>query len=341
MAGNAIGRGPYYLIESTRHYTNLFTVLVGDSSKARKGTSVDRIKAVLRVVDELWSENRIMGGLSSGEGLIAQVRDPVTKFNKGGDEEVVDPGVADKRLMVVKSEFAQALSAAERHGNTVSMLIRNAWDGIKLGAMTKTSQRATGAHVSICAHITTEELRARITKTDMGNGFANRFLFARVQRSKFLPHGGNLSDGEVEYMGERLKAVMEQAKNVGRVTMTDAARLEWERVYPKLSAAQPGLLGSVTGRAESQTIRLAMLYALLDGKDQIDIQHLDAALAAWEYCEASAAYIFGQMLGDVVADEILDALTRAGPRGMTRTEINDLFQRHKHGSRITVASLSP
>ena len=37
--GNAVGRQPYYLIEHDRHFTNLFTVLVGQTSKSRKGTS--------------------------------------------------------------------------------------------------------------------------------------------------------------------------------------------------------------------------------------------------------------------------------------------------------------
>ena len=37
--GNAVGRKPYYLIEGTKHYPNLFTVLAGQSAKARKGTA--------------------------------------------------------------------------------------------------------------------------------------------------------------------------------------------------------------------------------------------------------------------------------------------------------------
>jgi hypothetical protein len=37
--GNLIGPGPHCMVESTRHALNLFVILVGDSSKARKGTS--------------------------------------------------------------------------------------------------------------------------------------------------------------------------------------------------------------------------------------------------------------------------------------------------------------
>ena len=70
--GNAVGRTPYVAIEADKHYPNLFTVLVGDTSKARKGTSWGQARRVIASADPQWEE-RIMGGLSSGEGLIAQV----------------------------------------------------------------------------------------------------------------------------------------------------------------------------------------------------------------------------------------------------------------------------
>src|SRR5262249_41542655 len=129
-----------------------------------------------------WVDDRVKGGLSSGEGLINEVRDDRKEWNKrGGREEVVDAGVKDKRLMVVEPEFASALAVAERHGNTLSALMRRAWDGDKLTTITKnTPLCATGAHVSTVGHITSDELRARITRTEVANGFANRFMFASL-----------------------------------------------------------------------------------------------------------------------------------------------------------------
>ena len=37
--GNIIGPEPYYLVESDKHHANLFALLVGNSSRGRKGTS--------------------------------------------------------------------------------------------------------------------------------------------------------------------------------------------------------------------------------------------------------------------------------------------------------------
>jgi hypothetical protein len=117
LAGNVVGRSPYYQVESDRHHANLFGVLVGESAKARKGTSLGRVRSVVKAADETWNGDRIRSGLSSGEGLINEVRDPVQKWNvKEQQTETADPGVTDKRLAVVEPEFAGVLSVAERHG---------------------------------------------------------------------------------------------------------------------------------------------------------------------------------------------------------------------------------
>jgi hypothetical protein len=161
-------------------------------------------------------------------------------------------------------------------------------------------------------------------------------LFALIRRSKELPFGGNLTDSEISDLGERLKCAIDKARPVGRVTMTDKACAKWAAVYSALSAAKPGLLGAVIGRGEAQTVRLALIYALLDGSDQIDLPHLEAALAVWGYCELSAVHIFGSAIGDPIADEILRALAGSSD-GLTRTAINDLFGRHQSRDRIGIA----
>jgi hypothetical protein len=109
-------------------------------------------------------------------------------------EEVVDPGAEDKRLLVVESEFSQALKTMARAGNTLSPVLRSLWDGGSGGMLTKHSpSKATGAHVSIIGHIVRDELRRELTGTEMANGFANRFLFCCAKRSKLLPEGGSLA----------------------------------------------------------------------------------------------------------------------------------------------------
>jgi hypothetical protein len=147
----------------------------------------------------------------------------------------------------------------ERHGNTLSPVIRNAWDGQKLQTLTRAAPiKATGTHISIIAHITETEARVRLTRTKMANGFANRFQFCCVKRSKLLPHGGTLADGDLANLRQRFKSAVDFGRQVGRVKMTDDAAEVWSAAYPELSAEQPGLIGAIVARAEAQVIRLSI-----------------------------------------------------------------------------------
>jgi len=336
--GNAIGRGPYYLVEQTKHFTNLFDVLVGQSSKSRKGTSAERIRAVLNIAEPDWARERIVGGMSSGEGLIYDVRDEVYGM-KNGKQELIDEGIDDKRLLLDEREFFQALTVLKREGNTLSRVVRDAWDCREhIGSLTKRDRtKATKPHISITGHITVDELRQSLDHTSMANGYANRYLFVLVHRSKLLPHGSPQDAAITGLLGEKTREAIAAARGIGRVTMTEAAARHWSNIYIALSKGAPGLLGAITNRAEAQTIRLALIYALLDRANQIDVVHLEAALAVWRYCEASARHIFGDTVGDPTADAILRALRSAGKNGMSRTDISNLFSRNATASKIAAA----
>ena len=121
--GNALGQGAYFKVGPTFHHPKLFVALVGETSKARKSTSWDPVREFLYEVDPAWVEERVVGGLSSGEGMIHAVRDPSYGKNKQGEEVVVDEGEPDKRLMVLESELAGPLKVMSREGNTLSVVL--------------------------------------------------------------------------------------------------------------------------------------------------------------------------------------------------------------------------
>ncbi len=332
--GSAVGRGPYFRVEADRHHANLFCCVAGETSKSRKGTSGSHVKRVMRGADEEWVASRIANGLSTGEGLIWHVHDPVEEYDAKQQEYVVkDPGIGDKRLLVIESEFGRVLQACERQGNTLSAIVRQAWDGDTLRVMTRTTAASsTDAHISIVGHITAGELTRLLTDTQAGNGFANRFLWVCARRSKELPEGGNLRDGDIEPLTRRLRQAIEKARVAGEIVKDESARSVWREVYGTLSQGQPGLFGSVTSRAEAQTMRLALIYALLDNSNVIRAEHLFAALAMWTCAESSARFIFGDSLGDPVADQVLMLLHDA-PGGMRRHDIVRSFS-HKGKDQI-------
>jgi hypothetical protein len=343
--GSVIGRQPHFIAEADRHPGNLYAVIVGQTAKGRKGTSLGQIQRILSALDEEWDRTRVMGGLASGEGLIWAVRDaieeraPVREHGRIVRYEEVesDAGIRDKRLLVVEPEFARVLQVAERESNTLSAIIRQAWDTGNLRILTKKqAAKATDAYISIIGHITKDELRRLLTDTAAGNGFANRFLWVCARRSKLLPEGGALHTVDFAPITRRLQSAIDFARGVHHMQRDEQARLIWCEIYAELSEGKPGLLGAVTSRAESQAMRLACIYALLDSSEMVRAEHLMAALAVWQYCEDSARFIFGDAMGDATADEILREL-RSHPEGMTRNDIREYFQRHKSSAEISRA----
>ena len=77
--GNCVGRGPRFLVEGDYHHCNEYVVTVGKSAKGRKGTGLGRSTALLQNADPEWHEKQIASGLSSGEGVIWLVRDPIER----------------------------------------------------------------------------------------------------------------------------------------------------------------------------------------------------------------------------------------------------------------------
>jgi hypothetical protein len=340
--GNLVGRTAHCVVESDRHFGNEFLVLVGKSSKSRKGTSWGRVQGTLRDAEEKWAAERVQTGLSSGEGLIWGVRDPVMKREKVKErgqpvryEEVeADPGIADKRLLVYEPEYANVLKQTERQGNILSAVLRQAWESGDLATLAKNSPaKATGAHVSLIGHITKDELRRYLTTTEMANGFGNRHLWACVLRSKELPEGGRLDDLALDGLKGRLAEALAAARCFGAMRRDEYAREIWREVYGELSADRPGLTGALLGRAEAHVLRLSLLYALLDCSPEVRAPHLMAALAVWEYCEQSVRHVFGDALGDPVADELM-RLLRAAPGGMSRWEMTNALGRNVQSDRI-------
>jgi hypothetical protein len=342
--GNVIGRGPHYVVEADHHHGNEYAVLVGRSSKARKGTSWGRINGLFMAAQEEWAKERVQTGLSSGEGLIWAVRDPISKREKVShgkgqaptyEDAEVDPGVTDKRLLVYEPEFCNVLKQTERQGNTLSVVLRQGWDGgHALRTMTKNSPaRATGAHLSLIGHVTTEELRRYLTVTESANGFGNRFLWICTDRSKSLPEKVHLDAQAWDGVKAELVEALTFAGTVQEMHRDDEARQVWREVYATLSEGRPGLAGALLGRAEAHVMRLAMIYSLMDRSAVIGDVHLLAALALWDYAERSVYYVFGDCIGDPVADELL-RLVRASPAGLTRNEMMNYFGRHQTSDRI-------
>jgi hypothetical protein len=245
--------------------------------------------------------------------------------------------IIDHRALIRESEFARFLTIANREGSTLSAVVRDAWDTGQLAITARLNPvRAEGAHVSISGHITAEELRARITATDAANGLLNRFLFALVQRSKRLPTGGALEEADYARLGAILAPLVQQARKGGRMVRTEAAEAYWAKVYDELGDDDPpGIVGQLVARAEPHTLRLSVLFALLDGRRIIDVAHIRQAYAWWRYCRASIEYLFAGQSFSADGWKLLGALRDAGRTGLTYGEQHAVFNRNRSGGELS------
>ncbi len=347
--GIECGPGPHLMIGDTAHYPRLNAVIAGNSSKARKGTSGRPVTRSFDLAGQVYTpDNPLLyvpapvtpGPLSSGEGLIYAVRDEikawhVDKKTGKGQWITVDPGVEDKRLFVLDEELAAALQCTRREGNTLSTVIRSAFDNGTLAPLTKTNRiQATGAHIGIVAHITIHELNKLLEEIQTINGFANRIMWICARRQKLVPIPEPMPEAELRKIQQVIIRLISTVRHYGVVIFSPSAMQRWIDLYPIVSAARPGLVGCVTSRAETILARLSLVYALLDGSKTIELKHLESALAMWAYAKDSAEYIFAGRAANPIAQTILDACER-GP--ISVTDVYGLLSNHATKRQVEIA----
>jgi len=337
--GIECGTGPHVMVGESRHTARSNCVIVGDSSKSRKGTSAGPVKAIFTGIGGCRTSP---GPLSSGEGIIYAVRDEVREWRvdkKTGNGEwvVSDPGVDDKRLHVLDEEFANALSATKREGNTLSSIIRCLYDDGNAEPLTKSNRiKATGAHIGITTHITLFELNTRMTENEQLNGFGNRFLWILAKRNGIVPFPEPMEERRKQRIQALLKERLAHAFVMGKMSFSEQARLLWVKEYTRLSMAHTGLAGCMVNRAEAHVVRLSLIYALLSGHSCIETDDLYAALAFWEYCHASAFYIFGGAPADRRKLKIIRYLESRDVQRATKNEIRkEVFDNHVQSVDLT------
>lgn len=346
----AVGRGPYMPVGNTWHHARLFSLHVGRTGRGRKGDAVSivhRIDKALRALDSTLAPQVHAGGLSSREGLVMLIHDG---FKDGKNE--VEP-IYDKRLWAVESEFSNVLQQSKRDGNTLSAALRDIWDGVSLKPATKNNRLwASDPHIALSGAITPGELRALMASRELTNGFANRFLLIWAERIKLFPFPKPTPQREVDGMAAKVKVVLCFAgadrpvdRDIQRMEFTDAATKRYAALYLGELADQSAgeKVNALLERRAPVLLRLAMLFALTDLTFQIDVCHIDAALAWVRYWSDSVKFVFASELDEAGtaqtngdAEKIV-AYLMTNDRSTRKQITAECFQGHATKTRIDAA----
>jgi len=338
-AAAMLGRYKFIQVGDSRQYARLFSVLVGASSRSRKGTSFKSVEKLIRKTEAEYNArfnikksgklNIFSGGLSTAEGLIHEVRD-VAEQTTGKNKTPLWEAVVDKRLLVVEEELGNIFKMIQRTGNSLSATLRKAWDGGDLAPGTKNKRlRASDPHINVFGHITQFELKSLMSNTEIHNGLANRFLWVCTRRTRKMAFPKAMTSRKVLNLAVELAEALKKSEEEELVKISIDARRYWRKQYDNVSTDTFGIIGSITSRNEAHVLRLSLLFCLLDGLNEIQKEHMQAAVDLVEFCNLSAEYIFStpeESETETAADKLLGALEK-GP--MTQTEISRYFNNHK------------
>lgn len=320
--GAVIGPGPFVQIGNTRHPLLIWPLLFGRTGSGRKGQATDTAEIFLHAAGFGYGDLCVTG-LSSGEGLIERIRDPDSPEDPGG--------TMDKRLSVTEPEFSTVMARAKREGSTLGTMLRQAWDGRTLAVLTRNAYRASHPHIVIIGHITPKEFRMRLAESDMAGGSYNRFLPVYVERSKRLPIPEGVAPDLLAAISGRIHDAVKTARQIKRISLDEQACALWStELYEEFTAAddEDHAWTEFTRRSAPYCLRIAALYAALEGRTQITPAHLKAAAALVRYSIASAVFVLDKQMRDPKIDRIRRALDQAADTGLTRSEISGLFSRN-------------
>lgn len=279
LSGISIGPGPRIHAGLEPQPGRLQVWVVGESAVGRKGSSWGAARSIMTIADDGLMANRVLSGFGSGEALV---------------DAAADPEARDCRLVVLAREGGQLLSIISRRGDTTSTVLRETYDTDNLAVRSRNKTSVTAlAHIGLVAHITPADLVGMLTETQIRNGFANRGLFVASRRPHLIPRG-RPAPAEVDVIAGRLGDAIRRGRSLGAVSFETAAGDAWDAAYARFGSDAPSpLLADLEARGDMHTLRLAMIFALLDGSALIEVCHLEAALAVWRYCRDSARYVFG------------------------------------------------
>ena len=151
-----------------------------------------------------------------------------------------------------------------------------------------------------------------------------------------LSRGGEIPSELLHSLVDRLQDALAFAQKPWQVDMSEDAWQAWDSLYEDLDADHDDpVMEGLASRAAAQVRRLAMIYALADTSCEVQLPHLQAAVACFEYSRDTLQHSYVSGMDNEQAQDILATiLARLGHGPASRTDISNLFQRNLPAAKL-------
>jgi len=331
----------------------MFLMVVGETA-SYKGTSWDFAwrKIVSPIIAMTWpldsfdlsfegrwfSNDFVISGISSGEGLIKKFQKTFTVEDEDGEGDEVkitverhDDNSPINRLVLLE-EANVLLTNCKRPESITSEVVRMAFDGRPMENPSKSDAgRAPNPFCSVIAQTTPTELVNNLNVERVaGNGFINRWLFVPVY-GQVIPMSKTKFDiadhaAALQKITDCIKEArkFQEAKKV--INFTDEGQQRFDEIAKELNILHSGIRANASARSQVFIARLAAQMALLDpmsyetpATEIITPEHIDAAYMWVKRSNVGVGWVFGW--NELTADEerVLELLDNGE---QTRSAIN-------------------
>ena len=295
----------------------LFTVLVGETGRARKGTTTSAVWTALShamtsgFMSVPISANR-WDGLASGEALVRTLSEA-----KGSD-----PGKPVFGL-IVEEEFERLLRrmrSSEGYQSTLDVYLRQAFDARMIQHLTaaKSVRVQPPYGVSILGNVTRETLRQNVSPDMARSGFANRFLWIPIQERDVA-----ISGAAAWHFPEGIQNALREARIAwaggAHIAIADDA-LDLLNDYAHHLRELVGLAGAMGARLHVIAARVALIHAAIDRSDVVHRGFVERAIALTEYARSGMTWAFRDDVGDEDANTLFAAVLGRFVDGLSTRE---------------------
>ena len=328
MAGVLLGKSVFISEGADDTYPNLFTVIVGESGRARKDTAVNRAIKLMRAID---ASIVLLPTINSVEGFIDELQVEQKLLEAKG----LKPPL---RIMVRFRELKKLIAKAGQSANSgIMSFLCELYDN---PPELKTPVRSKPARVdepvgSIIAATCPEWLKD-MEIGDLEAGLGSRTIFVPGDPKPRLRRRERPDDQFIEplkiLLGQRLSVYRREGP--ARFEFTREAREmfdDWADAVDSKRSGNP-LIDSLTARDEESCRKVALIHAALQNTDrwEIDAEQVAAGIAFVDFLYESRFPIFSEHGLSPMAEidsRIVKRVQQSMPFGIIWGELRRSLQR--------------